>query len=808
MNVRKAVFLVLPLLFAQSAWSGTEGHPEKVLRISTLASLQEIISIDLKDVSLEDALAILSRKGNFKLNYNRDRIPIRKKVTLHLVDVPAAVALEKVLNMTGTELSVTAGGQLMVMPSRQKSGDGSNGDSDKPGRVLVFAESVESQMMPIEVEHEEVDVYGDLKSSKNPLSAVRISLEEIQGIPECGGGISRFLNTLPGVSFISDENLDYVVRGGSPLENGFYVDDIEVPGISHIANAGSQGGFYSALNPDVMRNVEFLSGCFSSDYGDRLSSITRMSLREGSRLGISGGVDMSLAGMGAYLEGPLMSDRGSFILSLRRSHLAALRSVGADLDAVPSTWDSLLKMTYDISSRHRIKVLNFYRNGSYRDEDRDSWLHTNLREVQNTVGVNWASYWNKNLFSTTTVSYSSYSRSDGEDVNLYWNPEFWSLDEDSRFFNLRNSNFAVLSETLKLECGFQIKHEREVLDHYIYQPLTDIYGNIAQDSRLDLRFQTTKYGLFASGMLEPLRNMTLTLGLRGDYASAQRDLVLAPRISCAYDVTRNLTLNAGVGIFHQTLPLNILAYNSDSVGLKPMRAVHYVLGVDYATASGTRFSVEVYQKDYSRLPVCPDAPYQLLLDLFLDRSMGNFGSLIGYRLPTQVLGTGTAYCRGIELLFQNKWADTLSTTASATFFSSCFTDLEGVVRSRVFDSEYVINLIGRYTPTPQWTISASWIMMGGGPYTPVDMVRSQQAHAWTLDEYRYLGRRYPDYNRLNLRISREVFSPNRGLEIYLDILNVFDQENVARFDWDYWNRTRGEEHQLGIIPVFGIKYSF
>ena len=73
--MRKAVFLVLPLLFAQSAWSGAEGHPEKVLRISTLASLQEIISIDLKDVSLEDALAILSRKGNFKLNYNRDRCP-------------------------------------------------------------------------------------------------------------------------------------------------------------------------------------------------------------------------------------------------------------------------------------------------------------------------------------------------------------------------------------------------------------------------------------------------------------------------------------------------------------------------------------------------------------------------------------------------------------------------------------------------------------------------------------------------------------------------------------------------------------
>jgi hypothetical protein len=808
MNAFKAVFLILPLLFVQSAWSGLEEHPKETVKISTLASLQEIISIDLKDVSLEEALATLSRKGNFKLNYNRDRIPVRMKVTLHLVNVPAAEALEKVLKMTGTELSVTAGGQLMVIPARRGSADRANGDSGKEGRVLIFSDPSESPMMPVEVEHETVDVYGELKTSKNPLSAVRISLEEMQGIPECGGGISRFLNTLPGVSFISDENLDYVVRGGSPLENGFYIDDIEVPGIGHIANAGSQGGFYSALNPDVLRNVEFLSGCFSSDYGDRLSSITRMSLREGSRLEVAGGLDMSLAGMGAHLGGPLLTDRGSFILSLRRSHLNALRSVGVDLDTVPSTMDSLLKLAYDIAPRHQLKVLNFYRSGSFRESERDIWLRTNLREAQNTFGINWASYWDKNLFSTTTLSYSSYSRSDGEDVNLYWNPEFWSLDEQSQFFNLRNSNFAVLSKTLKLECGFQIKHEREVLDHHIYQPLLDIYGNIARDSRLGLRYQTTKYGLFASGIVEPLKNMTLTLGLRGDYTTAQRDFMLAPRVSLSYDLNSKLTLNGGVGVYRQTLPLNILAYNPGSVGLKPMRAVHYVLGIDYATSSGTRFSMELYQKGYTRLPVCPDAPYQLLLDLFLDSSMGNFGSLIGYRLPTQVQGTGTAYCRGIEFLFQNKWLDSLSSVASVTFFSSRFRDLNGVSRSRVFDSQYIINLIGKFTPTPRWTISASWIMMGGGPYTPVDMIRSQQAQAWTLDEYRYLGRRYPDYNRLNLRISRELLVQKRGLLVYLDILNVFDQENVARFDWDYWNRIRGEEHQLGIIPVFGIKYTF
>ena len=112
---------------------------------------------------------------------------------------------------------------------------------------------------------------------------------------------------------------DLVVRGGSPFENGFYVDNIQIPNINHFPTQGASGGAISILNVDFIEDVTFYTGGFSCAYADRLSSIVDITLREGNRDEFDGQIDLHMAGFGGNVEGPFANKKGSWFFSARRS---------------------------------------------------------------------------------------------------------------------------------------------------------------------------------------------------------------------------------------------------------------------------------------------------------------------------------------------------------------------------------------------------------------------------------------------------------------------------------------------------------
>lgn len=858
------------LIFPAVAASAEDARQKAELQI--IERLQTIISINLDRVPLGEALGIIAEKGKFKLNYNRSRIPIHMPVSVKLENTPVDEVLEKILQNTGTELKVTAGGQLAVVPadpqpprqSKKNMGDvlgmvcDSQSQEPLPNVLIEVIDSgkqtltdaqgkfrltglqegehalrlahpgYEDRMFagilvrggeatefraelcsaPVAVECETVDVLGRIRTAKNPISVSTWSAKEIQGAPATAGGVSRWLPPLPGRSFIRDENMDYVIRGGCPIENGFTIDNIEVPGIDHLSMKGSNGGFYSSLNPNLIQHMDFLAGCFSSDYGDRLSSITRISLREGNREQLAGRTDLSLAGMGTELEGPLPGGQGAWIFSLRKSYLGLLQGI-SDLDEVPNTVDSQLKLTWDISPRHKVNFLNYYSRGTFQEIGVGDAALDRIKQVQDTAGIAWTAFWNPKFLSVTSLSYSAQERADGELSGWrYEGRDLWRVDERVKLLYLRNSNTLALHSDHQLDFGLQLKLAGERLDQVIPQPMKDFLGHIIHESRLDMRYQTTQIGLFSSYISTPFRHLTLTLGLRGDYSSAHRAAWFSPRFALTYRLHPRLAISGGAGVFHQCLPLNVLAYNPDAVRLKPMQAVHFAGGLEYAAVSGTRFSLEAYAKEYRRLPLSPDAPRMLLTDLSLDRSINNELSPVGYMMPAHIQGTGTAYSRGIELTCQKNWLSSLFTALSATYFRSRYTDLLGVTRDRIYDNRYVLDLVIKYAPHPKWELSAGWTLMGGAPYTPLDIRRSWESREWVLQDSQFLLRRYPDYNRLNLRLSRLLSLGSRPMHIYMDIMNVLDQRSDYFYGWDRWRGTWESESQLGIIPILGIRYEF
>ncbi|HLP15351.1 MAG TPA: TonB-dependent receptor, partial [Bacteroidota bacterium] len=158
------------------------------------------------------------------------------------------------------------------------------------------------------------------KNVESPVSVQTLGAEEIRRLPGGLEDVVRAVSILPGVAQVQAGRNDLIVRGGAPSENLFVVDYIEVPNINHFGTQGASGGPLSFINLDYVNETTFRTGGFGAQYGDKLSSVLTIDLKDGRTDRIGGKATIAATQFGLNLEGP-GSDAGSFIFSARRSYL-------------------------------------------------------------------------------------------------------------------------------------------------------------------------------------------------------------------------------------------------------------------------------------------------------------------------------------------------------------------------------------------------------------------------------------------------------------------------------------------------------
>lgn len=856
--------------FARENGSRQEINRENTQKVSN--PLLNTISVDMDNVPFEKVLSIIANKGKFKLNYNLDHLPIQKKITIKMSNVPAVEVLQKILNKTGTELRINRWGYYLIIKKNKSNKHGTiigkicessnhknipgvqinllktklvtltdeNGEfiiSNIPegkydiklfynGFKTIIKEGIlirSNRINYINVEmtpqlpymRETVNVTGENDSNiKFPVSALILKREEICKAPGTAIGIGRTLKILPGTAATSDTNNDLIIRGGAPSENGFYVDNIEIPTINHIPKLGSTGGFYSALNPGLIQNIVFLKGGFSSDYGDRLSSIIDITLREGNREKVQGQIDLSMGVAGGVLEGPIKKNKGAWLVSFRESYLTLLKDIGLEITTAPETFDSQVKLAYDITPRHKFRFLNFYIKSTFQEDRQDMPVLHNRTYNQNTSGLNLISTWSNNFFSNTSIFYTFISRNDGE---KYWSnyrkEGIWRLNDSEKYIGVRNTNFLHLNEKNKFEFGFQVKNESNRFEYLDYNHIDDS-GKLIPIKNMNFEYKTTKYSLFITYESRPFKKLTGTIGFRGDYSSNSDIFYLSPRFNLAYNATDNMVLFGGFGVFRQTIPMNYTAFIPQHIKVKDMKAVHYMLGIEYSTKTGTKINLDAYYKEYGNLPVDPDSPFTLITDRIFDVSNcdyknDGYNDLTHYIAPSSIELNGSGYSKGIELLIQGKLSKKFSYFFSGTLFRSRYRDLKGILRDRIYDNRYLLHLILGYKANPNLEFSVRWTVQGSAPYTPIDVEESIEQNKSPIDQSRYLSGRYPTYRSLDFRIDKRFKLKKSTLILYLDLVNTFNRENVHFYEWDNSiNLYTGQEDGVPILPIFGVKYEF
>ena len=360
---------------------------------------------------------------------------------------------------------------------------------------------LDAELYSTSVELKTVEVKGGyfVNADAKPLSAIEFSSEEIRRAPGAAGDVSKILFSLPSVAKVNDGKSSLMVRGGSPVENTFFLDNIEIANINHFPLAGSTDGLIGLLNVDFVKDITFHSGGFSPVYGDRLSAVMDISYREGDKNNYNGQLNLNYGGFGAQFEGPFAGKKGNFFVSANKSFLDLVMKTFANEYPAPEYYDFQTKVTYNFSEQNKVSLIDLYANDIY-DYNYDKAVKSELNyfgkqnSITNTIGANWLFLWGKSGYSNTSVS-SSYAK---RDINMFEtkskNP-FQVNTSTENEIRIRNVTFAKFNEYNKMELGFEVKYGINSFK-YSFSEYENEYGQKVPGSTVLKDLNTLKGSIF------------------------------------------------------------------------------------------------------------------------------------------------------------------------------------------------------------------------------------------------------------------------------------------------------------------------
>ncbi len=670
----------------------------------------------------------------------------------------------------------------------------------RPKRITYV--ETELRQAAIEIEGTVVTAGYFSESSGQPTGTTIFTSEEVRRSPGSAGDVSRIIRILPCAAKVNDLFNSLVIRGGSPVENGFYLDNIEIPNINHYPIQGSSGGPIGLLNVDFLQDVTFSAGGFSAIYGDRLSAIMDLTFREGNRNEFDGQLDVNFAGFGIAAEAPIAGGRGSWLFSVRRSFLDLLvDAIGTGV--APRYSDYQGKLVYNISSRNEITVLgvlgiDFIEFGKEQSEKDGNSIYGKWDGNECAAGVNWRWLWSKNGYSNTSLSVLS-TQYKG---NFFWTESDNLLTDEyslEQTIQLRNVNAYKLNESSYLEFGFDSKFAVNDYDFFVSEH-TNAIGDMVGALTVDDRIGSPKVGVFTSLTWKPFTRLSTTFGMRYDYFEYNEHSHVSPRFSFSYQFSERLSLNGAGGVYYQNLPLRLLVQQKTNKQLKDLVAYHYILGTSFLLTEDTKLTWEGYFKDYDNFPIDLAQPQLFVVD-------EAFYS--GYFTTWQkLIDEGRARSWGVELTLQKKLVRGMYGLLSGSYFKSRYRGLDGVWRDRVIDNHIFVGIEGGYKPNNKWEFSLRWIFAGGVPYTPFDLGASQALNRSVLDRTRVNQERYPDYHSLNIRVDRRFNFRSSNLILYFSVWNAYNRKNISTYYWNENEQKQDVIYQWSLVPVFGLEFEF
>ncbi|EJF51903.1 outer membrane receptor protein [Saprospira grandis DSM 2844] len=625
------------------------------------------------------------------------------------------------------------------------------------------------------------DVRGDANVNNTQMGTIDLPMEQIKKLPVLMGEVDilKTIQLLPGVLAAGEGNTGFYVRGGGVDQNLLLLDEAVV------YNAGHLLGFFSVFNGDAIKNTTLIKGGMPANYGGRLSSVIDIQMKDGNKqkFGAEGGIGLVASRL--TFEGPIIKNKGSFLVSGRRTYLFDLAQPFLKGSPFEGTnyyfYDLNLKANYRLSPRDRIYLSGYFGRDVLNLNNPARDLEFGLNWGNATSTVRWNHLFGDKLFMNASFIFNDY--------------DFSSKGRQDQFSFSLNSGIRDWGGKLSFDYYPNPKHRIKFGGDYTHHQFTPniaeaVSGEQAFDIAPPIKY-AQEAGLYILDDWKISNRLSLNAGLRfsifqqlGPYTSSLDSTVYGrfepvktfygpePRISSKYSLTKRSSIKAGINIGRQyvhlvsnsatTLPTDLWLPSGELV--QPQWGIQYALGYFQNFKENTyEFSVEAYYKDL-RQQLDYAENYTPTIDQVVEEQF--------------ISGKGQAY--GLELFLRKQKGDFTGWIAYTLARST--RNFEGILGNQYpsrFDRLHDLSIVGSYD-YKRWNFGASFIFGSGSPYTPIKsiyIIGSDPVLEYGLRN----SARLPAYHRLDLSAS---FRLNKKKEkrfsstLVFSIYNVYNRKNV------------------------------
>ena len=638
-----------------------------------------------------------------------------------------------------------------------------------------------------------------------PVSTEYLSYKEIQNTAGAFDDVVRTVLGLPGVVQSRPDRNDLMVRGGGSSENLFLIDNIEFPNIDHFGTEGTSAGSVSFVNLDFVENASFSAGGFGVRYGDKLSSVLSIDMREARTDENRVKATVSATEAGLNLEGPIASG-GSYLFSARRSYLDPVFKYYGFAFA-PYYWDFLGKATYQLGYNDKIELLGigaldrvrFFNNTQANENSNNRQLFSSQDE--GVGGATWRHAFAQG-YSLVTLrdAYSDFNYRQNGDAH---NPYVSNLSIE-RETSLRGDVDMQLTKTTDLSFGAEgrIARLNTAMDLQAFET-----GFTQDPEVLAIKFSrdTTahKAGAYAQ-LSQTIGDLTVTGGVRGDYLDIiTQSFAAGPRFSLSFALSPETKLTGSVGRYLQAPSYiwvvgNPLDLNKDLTFLKMNQ---YVVGIEHYLESDLKISLEGYIKDYFDYPASVTRQYLVMVNTGTElRDVTDAYSSFGL---DWLESGGTGFSHGVDLFIEKRLSETpFYARMTLSYSETMFTALDGVSRPSSNDERWRVNIGWGYIIDERWEATSTFRFFTGVPYTP-----------YTTGTFNRLS---SDYNSarvgvnhsMDVRVERKWVYEKSVLSVYLDVENIYGEKELQPPEWDQATNRVVQAASLGVVPSLGISIEF
>ena len=635
-----------------------------------------------------------------------------------------------------------------------------------------------------------------------------LQIENLTTMPQLFGenDIMRSIQLLPGVKSESDASSGFQVRGGTSAQNLVLFDNAPV------YNVGHMGGLFSAFNNDALAGATLYKGLLPAQYGGASSAVLDIQGKTGNKSGLHGGATLGILAAKATLEGPIIKDKVSFLVSARRTYMDLFLKLSDDFkNNSLYFYDINAKLDWTINPNNQLFLTFFTGHDKTAVEDMVDIRWGNL-----SSSLKWLHHFSSSSNSQTTLFYSGYTTDNGVDflgLNLWYKGHI-------RQVSLRQ-DFHIGLGCYQLKAGFQSS---------LLNVMSAEWEIVSKHEKEERRAWDN--AVWLNGTLKLSQNLTAALGLRlstfsplggsyyydiednGDIAwyynykdgeIVKTHVVLEPRASLSYQLSEVASVKLGYARTSQNI--HALRNQSTSTPFDRYAISSNIIKPEIADQISGGFYMMTPAQEYD---FSIEAYYRHINNVIDYRDGKSFSSEI--EIERLVLpGKGKSY--GVELCAHKNGGKLTGWLAYTLSWSK--TRIEGINGGKWYnasnDRRHDINIVAMYKLNKMWTLNAAWVFNSGQAFT-APSGKYQLIDNWIYYYAERNGYRAPDYHRLDVSATWTKKGPKTTREWSFGIYNLYNRYNpyLINFeDGDNGARTRAVQYSLfGIVPsvAFNIKF--